>query len=199
MKKLKIAGGVSRVLQHFNSPNPAVVISAYRSEDQDGREVSLKENIKEQNDLKKKVRAMGYGFIPLRAKFKYEESSEPEEEESLLVPGMTLEEGVKLGRKFKQHSILAKDDSGYMAWVCTSAGTWKCVTVGTVIESFKKSSISDNDFVGAFSQILRGKGNAKVKRIQLSYLAELSKIHPLPISSIKDRWQASYTFIGEEE
>jgi hypothetical protein len=190
--ELKQASTVSRVLHFLNSEYPCAVLSAYLYMDPDtGVLVSLEENKTKQGELMKDLQQQGYGFFPLRAKFK--ENDTISEEESLCVPKMSFDEAVKMGQKYRQFSVLAKDENGIFGEVNTRNN------VGEWIRIFnpKNTKISEEDFVGAFSQLMRGNPNAKRKRIQLAYLAELTPRNIVPIRDFS-RYAVQHVFVKEK-
>lgn len=191
ISQLKLASTVSRVLFWMNSEYPCSVLSAYLYANPDtGELVSLEENKQQQEILKKEIRARGYGFFELRAKFKEKEILS--EEESLCVPKMPIQEAVELGMKYKQFSILAKED-GVFGEVSTRTDPGEWLKLFTP----KNTLISEKDFEGAFSQLKKGKQNARNKRIQLSYLAELTTTNIVPTKGY--RRQAEFFVFKKEK
>ena len=192
LKKLNIskkASTVSRVLKHFNSDKPCAIVSAYLYQDPETNElVSEKENKEKQTELKKELRAQGFGPVELIAQFN--EDGNISSEESLLVPNMPFEKAVAFGQKYNQHSILAKDD-GQMVWVSTRDNP------GEILQRFTKEQISEADFVGAFSKLKYGNPNARNKRIKLSYLAEMIHLNISPVASLKSRLHPDFVFIED--
>jgi len=166
------ASGLSRVLKHLD--NEFGVVSAYRDENTD------EENLKLHSKLKKDVRSLGYGFIELSSS--WEENCEVSKEQSLFVPDASLKDIVSLGEKYKQYSVL-HGDKGEIEHICTFAEY--CGQVGKVLDVFTDSNISESDFKGAFSQLKKGNGNARVKKFQLSSIQEVHRPHGLPIGKVR--------------
>lgn len=102
MKVKKIVeASTSRIYHHLTSGKDFAMISAYRSDN------TVDENKKLQNQLKKDVRALGYGFIEFISK--WVEDNFSSDEESLFIPNIKKEEIINLGKKYKQSSIIFND------------------------------------------------------------------------------------------
>ena len=95
------------------------------------------ENIAKHEALKKKVRAMGYGFIELRGGYK--EETGDVEELSLMIPSIKKKEIVRLGRENEQHSVMFKDKQNFYY-----IGTNEDSGIGKVLMSFHKGEGKDN-------------------------------------------------------
>ena len=125
------------------------VLSAFRGAN------SEKENVAKHEELKKAIRAMGYGYIELRGGYKGDEGFN--EELSILVPNIKKNEIVSLGRKFGQHSVMYKNDQDFYY-----IGTNEEAGIGKVLMKFKKGAGQENlelakhKVVDFFSQLKKG-------------------------------------------
>lgn len=141
---------LSRVFQYVEDDKKDFgIVSAFRAVNSD------KENKARHEELKKAVRAMGYGYIELRGGYKGDEGYV--EELSLLIPNITKKGIVDLGRKFQQHSVMYKNDQDFYY-----IGTNEEAGVGKVLMRFKKGEGQDNlelakhKVVDFFSQLKKG-------------------------------------------
>lgn len=166
--------GLSRLLEHLRKDEEFAVISAYRTERTEG------ENRKYHAQLIPDVRDLGYGYFILNAK--WAEEGKVSTEKSLFVPHMSRAEAVEMGDKYDQYSVLVRDESGILE-VASSDKYGK--KKGEVIRVFSdKPSISESDFVGAFSQLAKGTGAARNKKVQLQELQ--SCIHRVAFAAEPD-------------
>jgi hypothetical protein len=141
---------LSRVFQYVEDDKKDFgIVSAFRGEN------SREENKKLHDDLKKRVRDMGYGYIEMKGG--YQEEGGVVEELSLLIPNIKKEEIVKLGRHYKQHSVMYKNDQDFYY-----IGTNESAGIGKVLMRFKKGEGQDNlelakhKVVQFFSQLRKG-------------------------------------------
>ena len=95
------------------------------------------ENLAAHAALKKKIRAMGYGYIELRGGYK--EETGDVEELSLMIPNIEKTELVNLGRANGQHSVMFKDKKDFYY-----IGTNESSGIGKVLMSFHKGAGKDN-------------------------------------------------------
>lgn len=98
---------LSRIWQHVEDDETSfAVISAYRGI------YSEADNLKRHNELKGKIRAMGYGYIEQKSGYSYSNPEEGEdvsvEEKSFFIPNIDFKSAINLGRLFKQESILCE-------------------------------------------------------------------------------------------
>ena len=141
---------LSRVFQYVEDDKKDFgVLSAFRGAN------SEKENVAKHEELKKAIRAMGYGYIELRGGYKGDEGFN--EELSILVPNIKKNEIVSLGRKFGQHSVMYKNDQDFYY-----IGTNEEAGIGKVLMKFKKGAGQENlelakhKVVDLFSQLKKG-------------------------------------------
>jgi len=146
---------LSRVFQYVEDDSkPFGIVSAARGEN------SPEENENLHTELKKQVRAGGYGYIELRGG--YTEGDVTTEELSLLVPKIKKTELIALGRANKQHSVMYKDGTDFYY-----IGTNETSGVGKVLERFRKGEGQDNlelakhKVMKYFSQIKKGSHSDK--------------------------------------
>jgi hypothetical protein len=141
---------LSRVFQYVEDDKKDFgVLSAFRGANSD------KENLAKHEELKKAIRAMGYGYIELRGGYKGDEGFN--EELSVLVPNITKKQIIDLGRQFGQHSVMYKNDQDFYY-----IGTNDEAGVGKVLMRFKKGEGQNNlelakhKVVDFFSQLKKG-------------------------------------------
>jgi hypothetical protein len=141
---------LSRVFQYVEDDKKDFgIVSAFRGANSD------KENLVKHEELKKAIRAMGYGYIELRGGYKGDEGFN--EELSILVPNITKKQIIDLGRQFGQHSVMYKNDQDFYY-----IGTNDEAGVGKVLMRFKKGEGQNNlelakhKVVDFFSQLKKG-------------------------------------------
>lgn len=141
---------LSRVFQYVEDDKKDFgILSAFRGANSD------KENLAKHEELKKAIRAMGYGYIELRGGYKGDEGFN--EELSILVPNITKKQIIDLGRQFGQHSVMYKNDQDFYY-----IGTNDEAGVGKVLMRFKKGEGQNNlelakhKVVDFFSQLKKG-------------------------------------------
>lgn len=146
---------LSRVFQYVEDDTKDFgIVSAFRGEN------SREDNKKLHDDLKKRVRDMGYGYIEMKGG--YQEEGGVVEELSLLIPNIKKEEIVKLGRHYKQHSVMYKNDQDFYY-----IGTNESAGIGKVLMRFKKGEGQNNlelakhKVVQFFSQLRKGSSRGK--------------------------------------
>ena len=125
-------------------------------------------NEKRHEDLRKAIRSLGYGYIEQRSGYSYRSTSKENimaEEMSFFIPSMTLEDAIQVGLQFDQESILYKDDSVFGLYMCDDGRL--DMTFSTSEDKF--FSISEEDIKIAYSQLIKGNHNHRVK---ISYIAE---------------------------
>ena len=187
----------NRVLKHINS-GEFVIISPYREE------YSEKENKLRMRELQSKVRKnLKLGYIWLKSTWNsFNEKGEPNtvEEESLLVPNMTLKQGIDLGVKYEQFSIIVKDEDG-LREICTTpyGSNFK---VGDVVQSF---NYDNNDSLGLdeVRDILQHKKEGSIstsKKGKVSFsLKKLEKLNRPAFSSFDDRVLTTELYSSDEQ
>lgn len=130
---LLIESSLSRVWQFVEDPNRGfVMISPAREY------LSDSENKERYEQLKKDVRALGYGYIETRGGYE-EKGAGIVTEPSLLVPEMSRKDAIALGEKYDQDSILYKDGREFI-----EIGTNSDTGVGKVLGRFKMGAGHDN-------------------------------------------------------
>jgi hypothetical protein len=97
---------LARIWQHIEDENRSFgIISAYRDINDDA--TNLKQHSKLRSQIKK------YGYIELKAGFKYQEDDEYTLEKSYLVPNIPKDELLKLCKEFEQWSVIYKDSKEF--------------------------------------------------------------------------------------
>ena len=91
----------SNIYKRLTDRSTCAIISPYRSE------CSENENKLRMSGLKLKVRRMGYGFNQFISR--WVEDGQAFDEQSLLIPNITKDQALSLGREFEQSSIIFKD------------------------------------------------------------------------------------------
>lgn len=100
----------SRIIQHIeDGVYSFAVISAYL------KDLTVEENLKRHEDLRKDIRNLGYGYIEQKSGYTYkdDETETTVEEKSFFIPLINREEALRLCNKYNQYSILFKDDSSF--------------------------------------------------------------------------------------
>lgn len=155
MKTVIAESSISRIYQHIQEPNRAFgVLTSYRADNTEA------ENREQFVELKKTVRAMGYGFIEMRGGYKGDQGIVLEP--SLFVPSITKKQLLELGKKYNQHSVIYKDGSEF-----SMIGTNASAGVGKVLSTFKAGVGKDNLVLAQeamkefFSALLKGSDRGK--------------------------------------
>jgi hypothetical protein len=161
---------ISRVWQHINDGKTFAVISAFRGSN------DPKENLNLHNKLKSDVRALGLGFIEQKSGYTYQNPDSGEEgtvdEMSLFIPNIDEKSALKLGKKYKQESILFKNQNQFILLNCDT---------GSVDMKFAKSTNGSLTFKPdvlkyAFSQLIKGNKNSQKK---YAFVAESINVYEL--------------------
>jgi hypothetical protein len=141
---------LSRVFQYVEDDKRDFgIVSASRGAN------SAEQNKAKHEELKKAIRAMGYGYIELRGGYKGDEGVV--EELSILVPNIKKNQILSLGRTFGQHSVMYKNDQDFYY-----IGTNEEAGIGKVLMRFKKGEGQENlelakhKVVDFFSQLKKG-------------------------------------------
>ena len=152
-KQQFIEESLSRVWQHIAySDSRFAVISAYSTDSIDN-ELNHKE-------LKKDIRKLNLGFIELDIEFtnkiKSSDNADQASERSCFIPEISLKNAIKLGKKYKQESILWKDkDEFIMLGISNTAGIGKTLMKFNMLKDdslpFNKKTVKT-----AFSALLKG-------------------------------------------
>jgi len=150
-----IESKLSRVFQYVEDDEKDFgIVSAFRGEN------SREQNKKLHEELKKRIRDMGYGYIELKGG--YQEESGVVEELSVLIPNIKKSEIVQLGRHYGQHSVMYKNNEDFYY-----IGTNESAGIGKVLMRFKKGEGQNNlelakhKVVQFFSQLRKGAHKGK--------------------------------------
>ena len=133
------------------------IVSSFRSEN------SEQDNQARHDELKKKVRKMGYGYIELRGGYKGDQGEVVEL--SLMVPEIKKTEIVTLGREFEQHSVMYKNNEDFFY-----IGTNEEAGIGKVLMKFHKGAGQDNfelakhKVIEFFSSLKKASGSGKDRK-----------------------------------
>jgi len=143
---------LSRIWQFVEDKNRQFgVMSAFRGD------ISPKENKQRHEELKKRVRDMGYGYIEMDGG--YEEEQGIVKEKSLFIPKISRKELMELGVEYDQHTVIFKDGKGF-----SLIGTNVNSGIGNVVANFKHSAGRDNLIKGMkelFSALVKGSHRGK--------------------------------------
>ena len=101
----------SKIYTRLTDDSTCAIISPYRDEYSD------QENKIRMNNLKSKVREMGYGFNQFISR--WVENGQSSDEQSLLIPNITEDRALSLGKEFEQSSIIFKDSESCRE-ICTN-------------------------------------------------------------------------------
>ena len=97
--QVKYSFSLSRLLKHMDK-NTFGVVSGYLGK------LSLKENKERHTQLKKLVRAKGYGYKEIKGFWQGEETGKLEEEYALFIPKITFEDVISIGKEFEQEALI---------------------------------------------------------------------------------------------
>jgi hypothetical protein len=159
-----VESSLSRIWQHIEKSNSTfAVISAYRQD-----LYTEEENLERHEELRKVIKSMSYGFIEQKSGYSYKDEEKDiigiREEKSFFIPSIEFEDAIFIGSEFQQESILYKDSTIFGLFYCSN---------GKLDFAFKKDeetfSFSKKDIEIAYSELIRGNQNQKVK---FSYIAE---------------------------
>jgi len=99
METVKLSFDLGSVWKHFKGKGFGIV-SAYESDS------SKKENNEKQDQLKKDVREMGYGYKELKGRWRTGKENDVSFEYALFIPNASKEDLIKLGKKNKQYAVI---------------------------------------------------------------------------------------------
>lgn len=145
----------SRIYQRLTDESNCAIVSPYRGEN------SKKENEQLMVKLKADVRDMGLGFSQFISR--WVEDGEAFDESSLLIPNISLEDAIALGKKYHQSSIIYKDKDSCKE-ICTTP--FETYTDGDTVRVFNtngKSVLNIEDAKAIFSRRVGGPVSKPVK------------------------------------
>ena len=136
----------SRIYQHIVSDNSWAIVSPYLSVSLSADEMQsmtpdeikkFYKDIEKQNkvnmiNLKRDVRSLDLGFIPFISRW-VSEDGEVYDEEALLIPDISYEQAMNLGKKYKQYSIIVHKDNGVFEVATRDKDTKK---IGDTVREF---------------------------------------------------------------
>ncbi len=167
----------SRIIQHIEGPKPFAVISAYQ------RNNTKEENTKLHYELEHDITNLGYGYIEMDSGYLYAETGETKKEKSFFIPSISLIRAIQLGIKYKQESILYKDNSGFKLIYTTAENGFHVGQIATTFDMKRKPNgqiTFDADTLKlAFSKLIKGSKNQVSKKF--AYVPECVSIeegHP---------------------
>lgn len=100
-KRVALGFNASRIWKYFKDKDFGI-ISAFKSE------LSPEVNKEKQSELKKDVKALGYGYKEIKGVYRYEDGSLVDEY-ALFIPQVKKEDILTLGKKYQQESVLYAD------------------------------------------------------------------------------------------
>ena len=143
---------ISRIWQHIKSDRSFGVISAYVIG------LGEKDNQERHNNLKQDVKSLKLGYVEQISGYSYEGEDEQVKEKSLFIPNISLDQLLKLGKKYEQESVVYKDNDRFDLIKVSS---------GSVIVSFQKKNtpltFDKNVFKNAYSQFIKSKNKNRLK------------------------------------
>ncbi len=185
MNSILSESSLSRVWQHINNDKSFGVISAFRETNDDATNKNLHKSLIDD------VKSLNLGYIQQKSGYTYSSSDGDGrvEEISLFIPNISLEDIIKLGKKYNQESILFKDATQFVLVDCNSK---------SIILNFSKktSGKNGNDFITfkpevlkyAYSQLIKSNKNSK----KPFAFTSIDEIYELRIPSRTD----SYRMVG---
>lgn len=141
---------LSRVWQHVTNSKSFAVISPFRSEN------PLEKNLELYDQLKKDVSGLGHGYIQQKSGYTYADGT-PAEERSLLIPNISFEDAVKLGKKYNQETIIFKDAEQFILYNPTTK---------EIVMNFSKDkglTFDPEVLKYAYSEFLKSKSKNSIK------------------------------------
>ena len=177
----------SRIFQHLTTDDTWAIVSPYRSER------SEKENLAKMTELKADARK--YGFIQFISR--WVENGEAFDERSLLIPNISVEDALALGRKYDQSSVIVKDENGCRE-ICTNPfETFKPGDVVRVynIDGDKIMNISDAEEI--FSKRRGGPASKPVKGGKAFHLSEVYEVEEPRPSYFQNGERLNLVLVGK--
>jgi hypothetical protein len=156
---------LSRIWQHIESNNSFGVVSAFR------KEFSLEFNLENHEKLRAEIKKNNLGFIEQNSGYSYTDADTNEvvnsEEKSFFIPQCPKNLILTLGRKFRQESILYKDETGfYLIYTDSRFGK-----VGMTFTKGGKNLTLDKETIKyAYSELIRANKNSK--KVKFAFIAE---------------------------
>jgi len=161
----------SRIYQHISDENKKfAIVSPYRSE------YSEKENKQRMSELKQKVHQMGFGFIQMLSR--WVEDGEAFDEQSLLIPNISREVAIKLGKEYEQSSIIYKEGTKCEE-ICTTP--FEKYKENEVVRTFNTSGnkiLNIHDAEEIFAHRKGGPVSKAIKGGKPFTLSELYEVEP---------------------
>jgi len=158
-----VESSLSRIWGHISANTSFGVVSAYNHtySDEAG-------NIVNHEQLRDILTKNKKGYIEQASGYSYQDiatnTNKIQKEKSFFIPDISLRSTLQLGRKFKQESILYKDEKGFGLYLCsTGKKIMEFLTKETVL------SFQPKDIEIAYSALIKANHNHKAK---FSYIAE---------------------------
>lgn len=143
---------ISRIWQHIKSDRSFGVISAYVIG------LGEKDNQERHNNLKQDVKSLKLGYVEQISGYSYEGEDNQVKEKSLFIPNISLDQLLKLGKKYEQESVVYKDSDRFDLIKVSS---------GSAIVSFQKKNtpltFDKNVLKNAYSQFIKSKNKNRLK------------------------------------
>ena len=176
-------GGTARLHQHLTSDVESyAIISTYISDENQSAIELAKEGKSALQKLKAEVRKMDYGFSHLISRW-VDTDGTAYDEEVLLIYGIFYDDAIALGAKYKQKTIIVKDENGCREVVSTAytdSDSGNKHNVGDTIRTFNLKSDTPLNIANAteiFSKREAGPTSSSVKGNRPFTLKEIYEIH----------------------
>lgn len=134
----KLSFDMSRIYKYYRDKNFGIV-SAYLDK------FSKKENVERQEELKKDVREMGYGFKEIKGAWRTGIDEKISFEYALFIPLLKSEDAIKLGKKYEQYAVIYADKDK-QAVVLDKLGNGSNEVFDSLKGGFEDSWISWSEF-----------------------------------------------------
>jgi hypothetical protein len=187
---------LSRVWQHIQSDKPFAMLSLSRGT------MSSSEKRNAFNELKKRVRDLGYGFIEIKGGYVEKGADgapdlEIADELSLMVPNMSKNDAITLGQvdlgHGEQDSILFSDGRGFLGYIVTNPSVGTVGSVDMQFKSGKDAMAMGREAVSQYFSML-AKGNQAGRKF--AFVPE-SVNTEIQLWEMRDRRQPSQNFNGD--
>lgn len=145
---------LQRVMHWVGEGGPFATVTAFKGE-LDGKTLTLAENRARNRLLEQDLRRLGLPWLNVDGFWKTTGKSMLEPEESYFVPKMSRAQAVELGHKYRQESVIVRDDKGF------DLVSSEAPNKGQVLKRFTRMAVSEDMFVEAFSRMVGSNVNLK--------------------------------------
>jgi hypothetical protein len=190
MKKKFNEISLNRILNHFQDESNLAIISIYRTER------SEKENRQLLQELKQKIRQLGYGFTELLSRLTETNEETCEilnlDERFLMIYGTSLDDAINIGKEFQQPSIIYKNATKCVE-VCTidfidyGGNEYKCGNIIHVFNISNKTPLNIQDVKDIFEKRKGGSASMLVKSNRAFKLSEVLEVESHKASTFNEK------------